>query len=63
MLNTQGQPGEAAVLRRRMNQHQVDIPPELLELLPDSVKARYNAARTLRAMHGAGEIRPVLYGE
>ncbi len=63
MLNTRGQPGEAAVLRRRMNQHQVDIPPELLELLPDSVKARYNAARTLRAMHGAGEIRPELYGE
>jgi hypothetical protein len=63
MINNRGANGTAAVIGKRMNAYLVDIPPELLRILPSSIRSRYLAARQLRAEHGAGMLRSELYGE
>jgi hypothetical protein len=52
MINSGDPAKQSAVIALRMMEHQIDIPPRLLSILPRSVQIRNKAAQLLRKEHG-----------
>ena len=61
MINSAISTNKFAVIAHRMAAFGVDIPEELLNILPVGTRARYKASRTLRAILEAGEMPKQFY--